>query len=201
MTTEHTRLAKSMLNMLVVFTLLLAVSGAGCGGKNTPAEQEKPNNISTATVTGYKLYTDTDKGFTIEYPESWAMQKNFMATDIIFNSPVQNNFSANLNIIAQVNPGSSEIVVGKIKDDLVNGLKPLITNFTLKETKEVTVAGRQGLLIAYSGTQGEIKADFNQYFVSKGDRLFTITVTRPQNDPKRHDQEFMNMITSFRITK
>jgi serine/threonine-protein kinase len=129
------------------------------------------------------------------------MEEGFMSTDIIFNAPSKNGFSENLNVIAKNIPGASALSLSDLKSSLVEGYKTVINNFKLIDTKDATVDGRPALIITYTGSEGDLKGNFIQYFTIKGDDAYIITVTRPQDEATRSEKEFATMVKSFKITK
>lgn len=202
MATEQKHSFTRTLSAAIALTVLVIATGAGCGGASTtaPDASTKPETKIEA-MAGYKVYSNSEKGFAIQYPEKWKMEEGFMATDVIFNAPVKNEFSENLNVITKTIPGASNVSLNDLKTSLIDSYKTAVTGFNLIEAKNTTLDGQPGLLFSYTGSQGTIKGSFVQYFITKGDDAYIITVTRPQNDTKRSEKEFTDMINSFKILK
>lgn len=199
MTTERTFSLTRKLSTLGALAVLIIATGAGCGGETTTTPTPVTNTSNaTATMSGYKLHTSS-KGYSIEYPESWKKQEGFAGTDIMFNAPVKNNFSANLNVVASNADGNSG-TLKEIKESLPNYYKQLFNDVKIASTEEVTVGSEPAIRIIYTATQGQIKGSFIQYFIIKNNKNYVITVTRSQSDAAASESEFSNMIKTFKIT-
>jgi hypothetical protein len=117
----------------------------------------------------------------------------------MFNAPVKNNFSANLNVVASNADGNSG-TLKEIKESLPTYYKQLFNDVKIASTEEVTVGSEPAIRIIYTATQGQIKGSFIQYFIIKNNKNYVITVTRSQSDATASESEFSNMIKTFKIT-
>jgi hypothetical protein len=147
-----------------------------------------------------------EKKFSIQYPEKWTVNENVSIPgsetklDVQITAPAIKGVTANLNIVSQSYPGSSEYTVDSFKDSFIKGYKDRIPNFNLIEAKKVSLSGEPALMVTYTGTINQIKGYLTQYLILKQDQVYFVTITHPQDDPKSFEDEFSSMVQTFKIS-
>jgi hypothetical protein len=145
-------------------------------------------------------YTNRNYGFSIQYPSSWEMREKFMNTEVIFLSDAENandKFQENVNIAVMRVPANTKFEAAK--DDTIQQLGRMITNFHLEAERPVTLAGREAYALVYTGTMGQFQFKWQQIFMVANGCAYAITYTAEEKSYNKFFGYFNKMASSFSL--
>ena len=142
--------------LAVTFLLIGLVGIIGCGGGEKESELEvKPLPPSTGIET--ELYTNSEYGFSIEYPTDWDLEEDYMGTVVFFAGPLlENRYMVNVNVLIEEVP--EEMTVRDCAKAFVLTAKKTYENFQkIEEYKTTTIDGDDAIVdvITLTITEGE----------------------------------------------
>lgn len=198
--------------LLTTLGLILLTLGAGCGADygtsvNPPTNSSRSES-STTSQPSTKTYTNTEKKFTLQYPDSWTVREKLTNTDAQFLAPAINDFSSNIGVktgtidIKDPNWASPE----KLSDYLVEGYKKKIKDFTFVSSDTTKIDGHTTLVLTFTSSDPEpgstLKAHSVQYWtLLESGNYYLLEIIRPFDKPTAYQTEFDAILKSFKITE
>jgi hypothetical protein len=136
--------------------LIGLVGTIGCGGGEKESELEvKPLPPSTGIET--ELYTNSEYGFSIEYPTDWDLEEDYMGMVVGFFGPVlENSYMVNVNV--QIEEIPKEMTVRDYAKACMLTAKKTCEDFQqIEEYKTTTIDGCDAIVdvITLTVTEGE----------------------------------------------
>ena len=166
-----------------LFSLLLLVGGS-CSPKpandTTPAK-ESPPSAETAILSGFKLYTNNDFNFSIQYPQDWEMDEPGGDIKVQFYSPQENDddsFKENVNVIVSSLPAN--VTFDQYVDANLKQLQGGLKDFKMENSKDENLPVGKAKTLTVSGIFDEEVGTLKwrqTYALSGGSKLFVITYT------------------------
>jgi hypothetical protein len=103
------------------------------------------------------LYTNSEYGFSIEYPTDWDLEEDYMGLVVIFAGPLlENRYMVNVNVLIEEVP--EEMTVRDYAKACVLTAKKTYENFQkIEEYKTTTIDGYDAIVMVITATvtQGE----------------------------------------------
>jgi hypothetical protein len=192
--------------------LILLTLGAGCGVDYTTSTHPQTNTpqsgSSTLSQPSTKTYTNVEKKFTLEYPDSWTLREKLPNTDAQILAPAIDDFSPNIGIkmsktdIKDPHWSSPE----KLSEYLVEGSKDKIKDFNLVSSETIKLDGHTTLKLTFTSSDPEagsnLKAQSVQYWtLLQSGNYYLIEIIRPLDKPTVYEAEFDAILKSFKITE
>jgi len=143
-----------------------------------------------------------DKGYSIQYPESWELRQDGTGgTKFILLSKqanAQDQFRENVNLIVQSLAGQ-KIDLDKYTEISEQQIKQLIQNSHIKESTRVKTKKHPYHKEVYTGDQGIYKLVFEQYYWVIGDNAYVLTFTSEQTAYDEYKSTGEKIMNSFQI--
>jgi hypothetical protein len=165
--------------MMKNYTFLFILSLFSCGQVNTKQEQspgEAPVHKGWKTI--------DDPNYAIQYPSNWNMDTGGLmgATFFLLAPPdsIESNIRENINLMIHSNQGTN-VDLQQFIDLSRAGVQRIITNANIIESEIVkNGSGEYGKMI-YTGEQGGMHLEFEQYYLLTNDKTYIMTLTTPQD--------------------
>lgn len=174
--------------------LMIAVTSWG----QDPATKNKQS--TGAPTESWK--TLDDKGYSIQYPESWELKQDGTGGTkfIILSKQVnaQDQFRENVNLIVQSLAGQ-KIDLDKYTEISEQQIKQLIQNSHMKESTRVKTKKHPYQKEVYTGDSGPYKLAFEQYYWVIGDNAYVLTFTADQTAYDEYKSIGEKIMNSFQI--
>ncbi|MEX1013181.1 MAG: DcrB-related protein [Waddliaceae bacterium] len=139
-------------------------------------------------------------GYIIEAPESWEVDEGIFGTDVILLAPSDSPndaFRENMNVM--IVPLDVAITRKEFYETSVKGLNQALTNFSLQESKDLTIGGVPALQIVFSHQVGDVKAIVEQYLVMRGNAAFIFTFTAAPDSYDKYLPVFNRIVKSIKF--
>jgi hypothetical protein len=183
--------------LLIASILLLA---AGCNkqtvktipnqnqqaGSNSSSTTEKNYAISDSTQAGWKVYTNPDLGFSVEYPSSWVFDSGVGGVSFTDSSGNQWMFNIEVASTNQTLQEASQVNKERLQYD--NGL------YATLQQKNVAVDGQVAIQNFYKAPNNSYYGDTETFVINQGN-LYTIS------EGHGTDPNESTMFKSFKFTK
>lgn len=185
--------------MTKILTCLTLLALIGCG--QTAVKQES-SNTKAKTIDGWETLSEIN--YSIQYPSTWELnQSGQMGASFVLLSPLENNediFRENVNLIIQDLTGQS-IDLDKYSEISEGQVKTMITNSTLIESKRIKNENVEHHKLIYTGDQGILRLEFEQYFWIENNKAYILTLTCEQNKYSEFKDLGENILNTFSISK
>jgi hypothetical protein len=181
---------------LFVVGVLLAMAGVACGGGGGSGATTPP---STGQL---KTYVNSERGFSIAYPEGWTPVQGAGRAIVGFASPKEgtaDQFQENVTVSSEDLPSSS-ISIDQYTAAALGQVQKVITGFHLESSEDATVAGKPGHRIVYTGTQERFQLRWQQAFTIVGDSVWILTFVAEEDSYDRYVATARSMFDSFTLT-
>lgn len=173
----------------------------------TLAVQAEPPQVQTQaaptpveTEAQSPKFVETDKGYSITFPDQWRWQRDFMGLDVFAPAPVKNEQVGSLANIS--------VVSGKLDDGVsletffttnIENLKKALRDVKVVETGKVFLDGLEGRKVVYSHAMGDMKLRVVQYFAVKNGHGYIITCTSSEEEYPKYADIFESAVKSFKL--
>jgi predicted small lipoprotein YifL len=197
----------------ILVALALVTSVIACGQKqqnDIPVVNKKSTekNIPTTeskkpiqTLEGWKSYQENN--YVISYPPNWAISKTGQAGSsfILVSAPTsaKDNFRETINLLVQDLAGVS-FDLDKYIEISEDQIETLVTDGIILESKRMRDETLEYHKIIYSGTQGNHKLKFQQYYWAIGDIAYVLTFTCDELQFDNNLVTAEKIMDSFRFT-
>jgi hypothetical protein len=157
---------------------------------------------SHAQNNGWKTLDTTN--YSIQYPANWLMNsKGIMGTSFVLYAmadTTDKDFKENINLLIQDLAGMNMDLddFTKLSTD---GIKKYITNSNLVESKKITGGANEYGRVIYTGDQGTMHLEFEQYYWIVNDKAYILTLTTGQNQFELLRKEGEAILNTFIIKK
>lgn len=177
--------------LATLFPAILLISSA------IVSAEELPSGVSAVSKPSS---TFKGKGYSITFPNHWAVEPGYMGLDVIAQAPPLNKLSnsqANISVIsAPLPPGTTiDYYLEKNLENLKTGLQ----DFNLIETGKAIVGGVSGKRIIYNHSVKEMKLYVMQYFIITNDNGYVITCTAIAEDYQHYLNSFERSVQTFKF--
>lgn len=149
-------------------------------------------------------YTNSENEYTLQFPERWQVERNFMGLDAFAASPSidQNENRSEANISVQSSSLKKEYTLNEFYSENVTPLSSGLTDFKILETGNVLLNGVRGKMILYNhSTQEGLKLRVKQYFVVNDHKGYIITGSSIANEFDRYTPMFESTAKTLRFFK
>ena len=183
---------------VVLVTLLLVVPMAGC--QQEPPPSEPPPSLPT--IEGL-TYTNSEQGFSVEFPEDWDVMEDYMGMVVAFMGPLvlEGAYYININVRVEQLPEKMTfedfVKSGELAD------KRTIPNYKKIEEYSTTIAGLPANMHTITGT---VKLDEKDLLLKDGVARFVkdevgyvITYDTPEEFHDEYADCFELVISSFKF--
>ena len=149
----------------------------------------------------YRMYTDSDKRFSVKYPKSWIVKPGGQAgIAVTFESPMEglsDNFLDNFSITAGSVPSS--MTAEDFAHATMEAPKSYIPKFKIMEEKKSIISGAEAFSVVYEGDLAGEKFIWKQVFFVKKGQGYSVIFTLSADKAVQYDAEIKESIASFRI--
>jgi len=143
-------------------------------------------------------YSNSEYGFGFNPPAGWTKDTSgTLGVIVIFYSPINDDFSENINVIRDVLPIG--ISLSSFVDIGVDQCYNLYTDFSLISSNPRTVNGMNAYEIVYTYNQGIYELLGKQVVVEKNSELILLTYTAEIEDYNVYFSEFEQSVNSLKI--
>jgi len=143
-----------------------------------------------------------DKGYSIQYPDSWELRQDGTAgTKFILLSKLanaQDQFRENVNLIVQSLTGQN-LDLDKYTEISEQQIKQFIQNCNIKESTRVKTKKHPYQKEVYTGDQGIYKLIFEQYYWVIDNTAYVLTFTSEQTAYDEYKSTGQKIMNSFQI--
>lgn len=161
---------------------------AGCTSPSTGGT----GDTGYASASLSKRYTSSQHGFSMSYPEDWAVAENVPDTAVVISGPAVNDFSPSVVVtVAASVPQSLE----EVNRSTQQWYKELSADYQMLSSDELLVNG----LKAYRTTGTYSLVKYTQATVVRGNKAYVLTFVALKGDYDRHAATFNAMLNSFRV--
>ncbi|MBK8807831.1 MAG: hypothetical protein IPO21_14755 [Bacteroidales bacterium] len=140
--------------------------------------------------------------FTIQYPDSFELNKSGqMGMSFILLSKQtsqQDLFRENVNLIIQDLTGQN-INLDKYVEISEGQIRTMITNGNIIESKRIKTDDLEYQKVIYTGTQGQFKLKFEQYYLIVKQKAYILTLTCETNQFDKYQAIGEKIMNSFKI--
>ena len=149
---------------------------------------------------GYTKFTSSGL-LSIEYPETWVLEEDFMWTIFVIQSPleVDDTFSENINFLTQNIWDMGATDIEEYIDINLSQIEIYLSDFQLLSKEDTNISGIDGQKLSYTFKQWQLDIFTEQHFIAVNDIAYIFTVTRPQDNPNAFNEEFENILNSIEI--
>jgi hypothetical protein len=169
-----------MMMMVLALVALLLLSS-----RLSPDEEKRNSKAST--------YRDGRYGFTIEAPRFNEVQKGGTVTPVMLIGPAEEGFASSANVVVE-RTSTTRADYRKLSLEQFRAV-----GFKVTSDRDVTVGGREGILMEFDGRQQGRDLRFLTLAVMDKDRVFVVTCTAPKELYEKYEASFRASIESFRI--
>jgi hypothetical protein len=196
--------------------IVVAVLGVLVWKCATPAMDEGISESARTTPSGsvnVRTYTDSDYGYSFEYPSSWLLERPTMSSDDKTLSVIRvydpfgtgtdaGSFTVVDISLIELGLEYEDSMLSDYKrgmDDAVAEMADVDPTFVLIEpTSETTVAGIESLLTVYAYSFDGIPLRAAEYFVPKGSSFYSIIAQAANEDWTKNQAVFDALLKSFK---
>ena len=192
---------------LIVFTLLavLLVSTMACGegGKQEPTPTPTPTPAATLTPTGVETatYTNTEYGFSIEYPRHWDVEEGPMGFVVSFWGPseVEGDYIININLVVAESP--TRLTAEDVARLADMELKRQWPSYAVEQEYSTTINGEPAVVriaTVVDAYPGITVKDMQVYF-AKGKTAYVVTCDATEDTYAKYQDCFETAVQSFKL--
>ena len=180
---------RQFFSILLMFPLVLVLSACS-------TTQE-----SSSSPTDPDIYTDTERGFTVSFPEGWEQDVYDDFNLVAFLSPPQGSsdrFQDNVNI--QVQPARGRDT--DLQDFLDTTLGELTTNLSnsqIREQTDTTLDGEPAIQLVYTGDQQDMQFKWLMTFAIHDGKAYVFSYTAEQTTYETFFSEAKGILDSFQF--
>jgi len=189
-------------------SVLLLAACKGTVTVTTPAPPQPSAAASPATAdttqptTGFKTYTNSQYGFSIQYPAGWTEGEGVSGTVVSFmseQSAPTDVFKESANVTTEDLSASGASLAEYIvaANDQIKNAFP---NAQVISDTDRQIAGIDGHAITYTAETQGVTLELIQAFTVKDDRAYVITAASTEEDFPQFEEDFNAIIDSFQLT-
>jgi hypothetical protein len=206
----RTPVRNSLISMLVLISVLLtaALTLSACGSTGTAATGGAGSSLKT--------YTDSDYGYSFQYPDGWELHEGDSADVTAGGSSVggvgvydPKGASANTVYIDLVQISVYKLSVSvdeSMKDEIKAEVESVLASLksqaadmkSVNSLSEAKVAGMIGYRATYSFTKSGVPTTSTLYFLFKGNLEYQVTVQAATENWEKDQDVFDAIVASFK---
>lgn len=155
---------------------------------------------TSGSISNENLYTDSAKGFSFNYPRNWTKSEAGDSVAVSFVSPQavrQGGIPASINVTTEDIPGSYSLQ--EYTKAAMEGLKDYIQDVSIKEEKDITINGKQGHMIVYTGTVSGKNFMWMQAWTVARNRAYIVTYSAEPNSFNTYKSAADASVQSLRV--
>jgi len=187
--------------IIVALLLMATVCAAGCTSNNSSSSASPTQSPTFApkNISGYRTYTNSTAGITIQYPPSWQLSEpggGIYAPIVYFNvTGVQMSFT-----VASESFSGQSVTLAGFSQDLVSALQQNATNFTYNSSS-ITLAGYPAQKIEFTLVSGgTTRQGIIELTLANNNSGYALTYVATQDVYSTYVGIAQNMMQSFNIT-
>lgn len=178
-----------------LFHKILTITTLFCGACAGNAE-EKTQQSQTAAL---EKYTNTEKGYTIEYPLDWK-KSDIPQLDIVLFAPSRGNDQkahASMNIVSEkVGKGIS---LDQFYSESAANLTSALKDVQVEKNGSAQLNSTTSKWMLYTHIMQGVKFRVLQYYIVANETIYLITFSTTATDFDGYRQDFENIVNSFKI--
>jgi hypothetical protein len=148
-----------------------------------------PVSSAAAAEPVQAVYDSAAFGLRAEYPATWKVVEGVMGTAVVFASPLDaggDRFSENVNIVIEDLADHPGMTLGKYVATAEAKLAVYLKEFSLKDRRDATLAGRPAQVIEYTGRQGEFFVHVLQTIALVNGKAYQVTFVGEEDNYARY---------------
>jgi hypothetical protein len=151
---------------------------------------------SLVSVAGAE-YVNAQYGFSATAPKGWK-QVSYPGVAVAFTTPTPTaGFSTNVNVVVQ--PVPADMSLARYSVVTQAALKQVITDYKLLGSRDITLSGKPGKEIMFSGKQGKFTLYFIQDFTFSNGNVYGLTGTTQLKDKAGLTAPMATFLGGFKI--
>lgn len=157
-------------------------------------------NAQPKATTRLEIYTNTEKGYSLEYPSDWKKSDVPQLDLVLFAPSKENNENphASANIVSEKVGGS--ITLEQFYSESAANLKSALKDVQVEKSGSSALSGVPSKWVLYTHVLQGVKFRVMQYFVVAEETIFLITFSSSAQDFDYYRPDFERIANSFKIT-
>jgi hypothetical protein len=153
------------------------------------------------SASGPKTYTNSEYGFTVDYPSDWKIQEGASNTIVQFNGPTldETGGKVNINIVNEQLPASGNMTLDGYFKAAESQLAHDFENFAEITTQNITVSSLPAVKMLYTFKSNGYQLKANQVYLTKNNVAYTITMVSTVTTYDKYDKDGDIVINSFKF--
>jgi hypothetical protein len=188
---------KKYFRLAIAAALLAAVIIPAGGCQKAPAP-------TTTALTG-KAYTNTEHGFSLQYPAGWNADEGYEQAIVIFSGPViETGGAVNINITKEEFTPEMKLLKAPLSDLIdasIVELGKITGDFQVLGQSETTVDGNAASKLVYSFVLSGKTIQGYQVYTIIGDLIYVITYTSTPQSYETYVKESELVVNSFKMNQ
>jgi hypothetical protein len=187
------------LTVLFIIAICMLTLVLGCQKQTTP--KTSSNLPATASTLTGKTYSNSQYGFSIQYPADWPPKEGASGTIVIFAGPAVTATGGiiNINITSEKLPDSPKMSVSDYAKAGETQLQNAFANYAKASESNATIGGQPAVVRVFTGSINNISLKFAQAYLIKGNLSYIITYTSTPDMFDKYSDFFNLAITSFKF--
>lgn len=147
-------------------------------------------------------FNSSERGYAIDFPENWELDKEVMELDVIAFSPLESSkdsFRDNISAASTLlrKPLDSEEVL----DANIEGMMNVITDFEPVERTKKQIGEHEAAVLVYNQRQGMHNLTSALYAISTEERAYLIFCTAEKKKFDNFRDKCENIVSTFRVLR
>jgi hypothetical protein len=171
---------------VILLLLLLAILIAGCETPTSPATTPAAIPIDSAPASQpsavSKMYTNTEHGFSCEYPAEWELIDDLSEAEkskgitVIFVGPKSEEYDHRAEIIIEADELRGEFTTEQYAEMVGEQiLKNNVPDYNVIKEDIIIISGRSGIIRIFTATSDGLPLKYIQVYVMKGKICYALT--------------------------
>ncbi len=156
--------------------------------------------VAVVAVIGASAYFLLRKDYTLTCPDSWEKKTDYMGTDVIYLSPLEDSndeFRENVNVIVEKLP--SNMGLNQYVDISLKNAGKMLTDYRNLENSAVQLNGLDAQRIVSIYRMGDMRICALSYVIVKGRKAYTITCTALDSTYEKYKQQFEDICGTMKV--
>jgi hypothetical protein len=177
----------------VIFSVLLTCSTLVLHAKEI-------NETQNQQTIAFERFTNTEKGYSIDYPSDWKKNDVPQLDFVLFAPPKKagEKIHASMNIVSE--KVGSDINLDQFYTESINNLSTSLKEVNVEKSGISTFNGVTSKWVLYTHLMQGVKFHVLQYFIVAHDTMFLITFSTAADEFDDYRAEFEKIANTFKLT-